>query len=236
MGITATGDGVLASGLASEGTSGPGVPAWPLPGSPLIDRLQRRIDYLRISVTDRCNLRCTYCLPEDGVAVTSRADLLTFEDIVRLVGCFARLGVRRLRLTGGEPTVRRDLPRLVRMLRQVPGIDDLALSTNGRLAGRAGRSPPRRRRRSPERQPRHAGPRAFRPHHPRWTPGRGCWPGSRRRAPPGSPRSRPTPWRSAASTTTRSRPSPPMRGTAVSFPVSSNRCRWPTARSSCPEP
>ena len=99
----------------------------------LLDRQRRRIDYLRISVTDRCNLRCTYCLPEEGVATVPRAGLLSFEEIVALVGCFARLGVRRLRLTGGEPTVRRDLPELVRMLRRLPGIDDLALSTNAVL-------------------------------------------------------------------------------------------------------
>lgn len=99
----------------------------------LADRMQRRIEYLRVSVTDRCNFRCTYCLPEAGVAAMPRAEILAFEDIVRLVTCFARLGVRRLRLTGGEPTVRRDLPRLVRMLRGVPGIEELSLSTNGLL-------------------------------------------------------------------------------------------------------
>lgn len=104
----------------------------PAPGL-LLDRQRRRIEYLRISVTDRCNLRCTYCLPEEGVAPMPRAGLLSFEEIVLLVGCFARLGVRRLRLTGGEPTVRRDLPELVRMLRRLPGIEDLALSTNGVL-------------------------------------------------------------------------------------------------------
>src|SRR5688572_27494137 len=69
----------------------------PLAAGPLTDRLHRRVEYLRVSVTDRCNLRCTYCLPEEGVAVAPRADVLTFEDIVRLVRCFARLGVRRLR-------------------------------------------------------------------------------------------------------------------------------------------
>lgn len=99
--------------------------------APLVDRQRRRIDYLRLSVTDRCNLRCTYCLPEEGVTTVARADILDFEEMVRLVACFARLGVRRVRLTGGEPTLRRDLPELVRMLRQLPGIEELALSTNG---------------------------------------------------------------------------------------------------------
>src|SRR5205823_4009165 len=97
----------------------------------LVDRQHRVIDYLRVSVTDRCNYRCTYCMPEDGVDHVQRADILSFEEICALVSCFAGLGVRRLRLTGGEPTVRRDLVSLVRMLRTVPGIEDIALSTNG---------------------------------------------------------------------------------------------------------
>ncbi len=99
----------------------------------LIDPQRRRIEYLRISVTDRCNYRCTYCMPEDGITHADRADILSFEEIRDLVHCFARLGVSRLRLTGGEPTVRRDLPRLVSMLRAIPGIRDIALSTNGHL-------------------------------------------------------------------------------------------------------
>jgi len=106
----------------------------PAPGEttrPLVDRQLRRVEYLRLSVTDRCNLRCTYCIPEDGVAHLERSDVLSFEEIVALVGSFARLGVRRLRLTGGEPTLRRELPQLVKMLRAIPGIEDLALSTNG---------------------------------------------------------------------------------------------------------
>jgi GTP 3',8-cyclase len=101
--------------------------------TPLVDPQRRVINYLRISVTDRCNYRCTYCMPEDGVSHVDRADILSFEEIVALVGCFARLGVRRLRLTGGEPTVRRDLVTLVRLLRTIGGIEDLALSTNGHL-------------------------------------------------------------------------------------------------------
>jgi cyclic pyranopterin phosphate synthase len=105
------------------------------PPPTLMDRQRRRIEYLRVSVTDRCNYRCTYCLPEEGVAHALRADVLSFEEITRLVSCFTRLGVHRIRLTGGEPTVRRDLATLVQMLRRLPAIDDLALSTNGHLLG-----------------------------------------------------------------------------------------------------
>jgi cyclic pyranopterin phosphate synthase len=99
----------------------------------LVDPQARRIDYLRVSVTDRCNYRCTYCIPEDGVDHVARADVLSFEEIAALVRCFVALGVRRVRLTGGEPTVRRDLPELVRMLRAIPDLEELALSTNGHL-------------------------------------------------------------------------------------------------------
>jgi GTP 3',8-cyclase len=102
-------------------------------GAPLVDRLSRRVSYLRVSVTDRCNYRCTYCLPEDGVHHVDRADILSFEEIVALVRAFVRLGVERVRLTGGEPTVRRDLVDLVRLLRAIPGLREIALSTNGHL-------------------------------------------------------------------------------------------------------
>jgi cyclic pyranopterin phosphate synthase len=101
----------------------------------LIDPQGRAVDYLRVSVTDRCNYGCTYCIPEDGVEHADRAEVLSFEEIAALVRVFATLGVRRVRLTGGEPTVRRDLVALVRLLRDIPGIDDIAVSTNGhRLA------------------------------------------------------------------------------------------------------
>src|SRR6476659_827192 len=86
----------------------------------LVDPQRRVIDYLRVSVTDRCNYRCTYCMPEDGVDHVQRADILSFEEIAALVACFASIGVTRLRLTGGEPTVRRDLVTLVGMLRAIP--------------------------------------------------------------------------------------------------------------------
>jgi cyclic pyranopterin phosphate synthase len=101
--------------------------------APLTDRQHRVVDYLRVSVTDRCNFRCTYCMPEDGIDHVDRADILSFEEIAALVSCFVGLGVRRVRLTGGEPTVRRDLVDLVAMLRAIPGLEDIALSTNGHL-------------------------------------------------------------------------------------------------------
>jgi cyclic pyranopterin phosphate synthase len=101
----------------------------------LVDPQRRRIDYLRISVTDRCNYRCAYCIPEtgDGVEHVGRADVLSFEEIAALARAFVALGVRRLRLTGGEPTVRRDLAVLARLLKAIPGVEELSLSTNGHL-------------------------------------------------------------------------------------------------------
>ena len=101
----------------------------------LVDAQHRSIDYLRISVTDRCNYRCTYCVPERGLGHLEREDVLSPRELTRLVACFVRLGVRRLRLTGGEPTVRHDLPALAASLRALPGVEDLALSTNGHRLG-----------------------------------------------------------------------------------------------------
>ncbi|HEX3157082.1 MAG TPA: GTP 3',8-cyclase MoaA [Gemmatimonadaceae bacterium] len=97
----------------------------------LRDQFGRSIEYLRISVTDRCNFRCVYCMPREGLAWLPRADLLSYEEIAGVVRQLAPLGLRRLRITGGEPTIRPQLATLVRMLREVPGIEDLALSTNG---------------------------------------------------------------------------------------------------------
>lgn len=99
----------------------------------LADRFARRIEYLRVSLTDRCNYRCTYCMPEQGVELVPRADVLTFEELERLMGVFTRLGVRRVRLTGGEPTVRKGVVDLVGRLARVPGIEELAMTTNGHL-------------------------------------------------------------------------------------------------------
>jgi cyclic pyranopterin phosphate synthase len=103
---------------------------------PLIDGHGRRISDLRVSVTDRCNFRCQYCMPADGLPWLDRSALLTFEEIERLVRVFASLGVTDVRLTGGEPLVRRDFPRLVEMLAGVPGVEDLSLTTNGYLLER----------------------------------------------------------------------------------------------------
>ncbi len=97
------------------------------------DGLGRRIDYLRISVTDKCNLRCVYCMPLQGLEWLRRDQILTYEEISRIVELLAGMGLRRVRLTGGEPLVRRDLPELVRLLAAIEGIDDIALSTNGVL-------------------------------------------------------------------------------------------------------
>jgi cyclic pyranopterin phosphate synthase len=97
------------------------------------DRFGRPLRNLRLSVTDRCNLRCSYCMPEAEYVWLPKADLLSFEEAVRLVDVFASLGVDKVRLTGGEPLLRADLPALVRMLAQRPALADLALTTNGVL-------------------------------------------------------------------------------------------------------
>ena len=97
----------------------------------LVDQFGRRIEYLRISVTDRCNFRCLYCMPHEGLEGLPKGDILSYEEIASLVGQLAPLGLRRVRITGGEPTIRPQLESLIAMLRAVPGIEDIALSTNG---------------------------------------------------------------------------------------------------------
>jgi cyclic pyranopterin phosphate synthase len=103
---------------------------------PLLDGHGREISDLRVSVTDRCNFRCQYCMPADGLPWLDREEILSFEEIERIVRLLARMGITDLRLTGGEPLVRRDFPRLVSMLAGVPGIDDLSLTTNAYLLER----------------------------------------------------------------------------------------------------
>jgi len=98
---------------------------------PLTDTLGRVHTYLRVSVTDRCNFRCVYCMPAEGMSWTPRSDLLSYEEIGRLVRVLAAAGVRRVRLTGGEPMVRRDIDKLVAEVAAVPGIEDVAMTTNG---------------------------------------------------------------------------------------------------------
>jgi GTP 3',8-cyclase len=103
---------------------------------PLRDGHGRRIGDLRVSVTDRCNFRCQYCMPAEGLPWLERSELLTFEEIERLVRILVPIGVRSIRLTGGEPLVRRDLPTLIAMLSAIEGLDDLSLTTNGYLLDR----------------------------------------------------------------------------------------------------
>ncbi len=99
----------------------------------VVDQFNRPLGSLRISVTDRCNLRCSYCMPEDEYTWLPRASLLTFEEITRLVRIFASLGAGKIRLTGGEPLLRRDLEQLVEMIKPVAGIEEIALTTNALL-------------------------------------------------------------------------------------------------------
>jgi cyclic pyranopterin phosphate synthase len=97
------------------------------------DGFGRRIEYLRISVTDKCNLRCVYCMPEEGLPWLKREQILSYEEIAEVVRVMAGMGLRRVRITGGEPLVRREVARLVGMIAAVPEIDDIALSTNAAL-------------------------------------------------------------------------------------------------------
>ncbi len=101
------------------------------PRGPIIDPFGRRVHYVRMSVTDRCNFRCVYCMPEEGIDFTPRKELLSFEETERLGRVLTEMGVDRIRLTGGEPTVRRDIVELVRRLAALPRLRDLAMTTNG---------------------------------------------------------------------------------------------------------
>jgi len=108
----------------------------PLLRDPLVDPFARRIRYLRISVTDRCNYRCSYCMPEaleDQMVFAPRSAVLTFEELERIATVFAGLGVRKIRLTGGEPTVRKGIVELVGRIARVPGIEQVVMTTNGHL-------------------------------------------------------------------------------------------------------
>ena len=102
-----------------------------IPLTPLVDPFQRSITYLRISLTDRCNLRCVYCMPEAGIKFVPRHEILTLEEIARVVRIAAGMGLRRVRLTGGEPLVRNGITQLVRWIAETPGIEDISLTTNG---------------------------------------------------------------------------------------------------------
>jgi GTP 3',8-cyclase len=106
---------------------------------PLRDSWEREIKSVRVSVTDKCNFRCTYCMPAEGLEWLARDEILSFEEIARIVGVLARLGVDEVRLTGGEPLVRRDLPVLVEQIARIDGVHDLSLTTNGVLLDRLAR-------------------------------------------------------------------------------------------------
>ena len=97
----------------------------------MIDGYGRVIDYIRISVTDRCNLRCAYCMPEEGIQSVCHDQILRYDEILRLAGIFASLGMRKIKLTGGEPLVRKGVPELAAKLKQIPGIEQVTLTTNG---------------------------------------------------------------------------------------------------------
>lgn len=99
----------------------------------MFDSYNRRINYLRISVTDRCNLRCTYCMPVEGIQLMQHCDILTFEEILEVVDAAIALGVDKVRITGGEPLVRKGIVNLVGMIASKPGIQDLGMTTNGQL-------------------------------------------------------------------------------------------------------
>ncbi|MCL2608603.1 MAG: GTP 3',8-cyclase MoaA [Treponema sp.] len=102
----------------------------------MVDGHGRVIDYLRVSVTDRCNLRCLYCMPEDGVPHIPRREVLSFEEVLRLCRIFAELGIKTVRITGGEPLVRRDVVGFVRSLKRIPGITRVSMTTNGVFLGK----------------------------------------------------------------------------------------------------
>jgi cyclic pyranopterin phosphate synthase len=112
-------------------TEDPSAAAQPQNDGRAVDQFGRTIEYLRISVTDRCNFRCLYCMPLEGLQWLPKSDILSYEEIADVVGQLAPMGLRRLRLTGGEPTIRPNLDELIRMLRAIPAVEDIALSTNG---------------------------------------------------------------------------------------------------------
>ena len=99
----------------------------------MIDRWGRKIEYLRISVTDRCNFRCKYCMPEEGVAPLSHDDVLRFEEMLVIVKAASELGINKIRVTGGEPLVRKGITGFIKALRVIPGIEDISMTTNGSL-------------------------------------------------------------------------------------------------------
>ena len=161
---------------------------------PLLDTRARPLRDLRISVTDRCDFRCVYCMPKEvfgrDFEFLRRSELLTFEEIARVAGIAAGLGVQKLRLTGGEPLLRRDIERLVAMLAAIDGIDDVAMTTNGSLLARKARALADAGLRPGDGQPRLARRRGVRRGERRRLPGRASARGHRRRRPRPASRSR----------------------------------------------
>lgn len=102
-------------------------------GKEMLDQYGRTIDYIRISVTDRCNLRCIYCMPEEGIEQVRHEDILSFDEITRLCSIFVQLGISKIKITGGEPLVRKGLSDLIRQIKGIPGIESVTLTTNGIL-------------------------------------------------------------------------------------------------------
>ena len=101
--------------------------------SELRDKFNRTIDYMRISITDRCNLRCIYCMPSDGLRLIEHKEILSYEEILRIIRIASGLGVRKIRTTGGEPLARKDITSLTSSIKNIPGIEDLSITTNGIL-------------------------------------------------------------------------------------------------------
>ncbi|MBU4320733.1 MAG: radical SAM protein, partial [Nitrospinae bacterium] len=99
----------------------------------LRDKFNRTIDYMRISITDRCNLRCVYCMPSDGLRLIEHKEILSYEEILRIIRIASGLGVRKIRITGGEPLARKDITSLTSSIKNIPGIEDLSITTNGIL-------------------------------------------------------------------------------------------------------
>ena len=139
----------------------------------LTDSFGRTINNLRVSVTDQCNFRCIYCMPEVGMIFQPKEEILTFEEIYRFVEIATGLGISKLRLTGGEPTVRKDLPLLVRMLSKIPGVQDMAMTTNGFLLRKMAREPARGGTAPDQRQPGYAGRREVHSDDPSRRPAQG---------------------------------------------------------------
>ena len=97
------------------------------------DKINRKIDYMRISVTDRCNLRCVYCMPEEGIENIPHEEILSYDEIIRICRCVANLGIRKIKITGGEPLVRKDIIDLIKEIKRINGIDEVTITTNGVL-------------------------------------------------------------------------------------------------------